>query len=273
MQKVLKIATDLRHTPCARLKSFRFLATSIPIIPGAIQAIGFWWPTEAEWEYACRAGTATDFYWGKNFVAYPATPADSSEIDLNAIWSHNAWDFHAKHPNFGTHPVASKKPNAFRLYDMSGNVFEWVHDWYSEYSSAEQTDPTGSSEATYRFVRGGSWGNGADFLRSSNRRFASPDYYIYFCGFQTVLSVKPTRISESAKETVSWCHLYQNYPNPFNPSTTIQFYLPMASKVSLAISNFDSYTGSGRNFYLYDDLTSGKFKMMPWDLNESFGAY
>ena len=156
---------------------------------------------------------------------------------------------------------------------MSGNVFEWIHDWYSEYSSAEQTDPTGSSEATYRFVRGGSWGNGADFLRSSNRRFASPDYYIYFCGFQTVLSVKPTRISESAKETVSWCHLYQNYPNPFNPSTTIQFYLPMASKVSLAISNFDSYTGSGRNFYLYDDLTSGKFKMMPWDLNESFGAY
>jgi formylglycine-generating enzyme required for sulfatase activity len=93
--------------------------------------------TEAEWEFACRAGTTTARYG-----------------ELNAIaWYYQNWT------NYGTQPVAGKLPNAFGLYDTLGNVWEWCQDWYGPYSSASVTNPTGPATGTYRLLRGGSWGD------------------------------------------------------------------------------------------------------------------
>jgi len=96
-------------------------------------------PTEAEWEYACRAGTRTRFSFG-----------DSESILGDYAW----WG-----GNSGgkTHPVAQKKPNAWGLYDMVGNVWEWCADWYGTYSSGASTDPQGNIPDGHRVVRGGSW--------------------------------------------------------------------------------------------------------------------
>jgi len=204
-------------------------------------ANGYRLPTEAEWEYACRAGTTTDFYWGKDFDPYPAISEDTTEVNNYAVWCGNSWNFSAESPDFGTHPVATKMPNSFGLYDMSGNVFEWINDWYSDYSSESQVDPTGSETESYHFVRGGSWGNWAIFLRSANRQFSSPDYYLYFCGFRTVLPIKSTDVGVGSGELLpdlpEQFVLLQNYPNPFNPATTIQFSLPKTATVTLTVYN------------------------------------
>ena len=109
---------------------------------------GYRLPTEAEWEYACRAGTTTDYYWGRNYP--PTTSADTLAIDSNAVWYHNSPD--------STQPVATKKPNAWGLYDMSGNLWEWCNDWYGSYSATSQTNPTGPTSGSTRVLRGGSWG-------------------------------------------------------------------------------------------------------------------
>ena len=140
--------------------------------------------------------------------------------------------------DYGSHPVATKKPNAYGIYDMSGNLFEWINDWYSDYTADSQADPTGQTEETWHFVRGGSWGNYASYLRSSNREFSSPDYYMYFVGFRVVLPFQSvTGIEENNSITPLHFKLDQNYPNPFNPVTSIQFSLPTAASVSLTIYN------------------------------------
>ena len=108
---------------------------------------GYRLPTEAEYEYANRAGTTTDYYWGKNYP--PTMTADTLAIDSNAVWYYNS-------PN-STQLVAGKKPNAWGLYDMSGNVWEWCNDWYGNYSATSQTNPTGATTGSYRVLRGGSW--------------------------------------------------------------------------------------------------------------------
>ncbi len=106
---------------------------------------GYRLPTEAEYEYADRAGTTTDYYWDRNYP--PTTTADTLAIDSNAVWAYNS-------PN-GTQPVATKPPNAYGLYDMSGNLWEWCNDWLGGYSSSNQTNPTGPSVGSYRVQRGG----------------------------------------------------------------------------------------------------------------------
>ncbi len=112
-------------------------------------------PTEAQWEYACRAGTATKYYWGE-------------AMDGAYAWY---WD------NSGskTHPVGTKLPNAWGLYDMSGNVWEWCRDWYG--TLAYGTDPEGSASGLYRVTRGGSWSNIAVCCASSLRDYGyDPSY-------------------------------------------------------------------------------------------------
>ncbi len=148
---------------------------------------GYRLPTEAEWEFACRGGSSSDFFWGKDHDEYPVTPADTAEISNFAIWAGNSYHLGSDSLAYGTQPVGTKQPNGYGLYDIVGNLYEWVHDWNGDYSSDTTTDPTGPDSGMYHFLRGGSWGNDAEHLRSSNRIFAPPDYEFYFTGFRVVL--------------------------------------------------------------------------------------
>ena len=147
---------------------------------------GYRLPTEAEWEYACRAGSATDFYWGQDYDPYPATADDSLEISNCAVWSGNSWDIDAEDPAFGNQICGGKTPNDYGLYDMAGNVYEWCHDLYGAYTADTKTDPSGPETGGWNVVRGGSWGTGAYYLRSANRTFTTPDYQFFFLGFRCV---------------------------------------------------------------------------------------
>ena len=109
-------------------------------------------PTEALWEYACRAGTTTTYYWGDTMDG--------------------AYAWYAENSGRKTHPVGTKKPNAWGLYDMSGNVWEWCRDRYG--TLAYGTDPVGSASDSYRVERGGCWGSRADYCASSYRDFGAP---------------------------------------------------------------------------------------------------
>ena len=125
-------------------------------------------PTEAEREYACRAGTDTPFYWGSspdgryaNFGDLSYSKAHPKDKYINK----SADDGYAY-----TSPAGSFRPNSFGLFDMSGNMYDWCSDWYGDYPSGHVTDPEGPSSGKYRVLRGGSWGNIAGSLRSADRR-------------------------------------------------------------------------------------------------------
>jgi len=127
-------------------------------------------PTEAEWEYAARGGNRrrdTEFA-GSNTIA-----------DI-------AW----YHENGGgkTHPVGQKQANELGLYDMSGNVYEWCHDWYGSYLSGSQTDPAGPVTGQSRVNRGGSWANFSHLCRVALRSAYTPTRPFYNLGFRVVLA-------------------------------------------------------------------------------------
>lgn len=139
---------------------------------------GFRLPTEAEWEYACRAGSITDFYWNQSYAL--TTREDTARVDSHAVWVHNS--------NDQTWPVALKPPNAWGLYDMAGNVRQWCNDINGDYSSTVQTNPMGPNVGFQRVQRGGSY-YGYDnhiHLRSANRHFYSPNVYQDYFGFRVV---------------------------------------------------------------------------------------
>ena len=117
-------------------------------------------PTEAEWEYACRAGTSTRWSFGD----------DESELTHYAWYEDNAWNAGKKYAQ----PVGLKRANPWGLYDMHGNVWEWVNDRHSKYSSSRKVDPLGSTFGPYRVLRGGGFGSYAQDVRSANRNGALP---------------------------------------------------------------------------------------------------
>ena len=134
---------------------------------------GFRLPTEAEWEYACRAGTLTNYYTG-----------DSDNDLLRAGW-------YSDNSNSKTNAVAQKVPNAWGLYDMHGNVCEWCYDWYGNYSSNSVTNPTGASQidSNSRTIRGGGWNYIAVECRSTNRSsYSKPENKLNNLGFRVVRS-------------------------------------------------------------------------------------
>jgi formylglycine-generating enzyme required for sulfatase activity len=124
-------------------------------------------PTEAEWEYACRAGTTTPYAFG-------------TILDANLA---NFGDFYRQ-----TTPVKRYLPNAWGLYDMHGNVWEWTADWHSRryYEQSPEVDPTGPESGEYRVTRGGGWGAGSSRVTSSARGVARPDNQFDCIGFRIV---------------------------------------------------------------------------------------
>ncbi|MBT4497509.1 MAG: formylglycine-generating enzyme family protein [Gemmatimonadetes bacterium] len=119
-------------------------------------------PTEAEWEYAARAGTTTRWSFGD----------DEERAGDYAWYAGNAWN---KGETYA-HPVGTKLPNPWGLHDMHGNVFEWVQDWHGPYAKEDQVDPIGPATGTVRVVRGGAICCYPSHIRSANRGDGSPDY-------------------------------------------------------------------------------------------------
>ena len=145
-------------------------------------------PTEAEWEYACRAGSAGVFGFGKSsrHLHKHANYCELANTDLVPWRNEYHNDGHDR-----TAPVGSYPANAWGLHDMHGNVWEWCGDWYDErgYEGAARADPTGPPAGAERVVRGGSWLNNAANCRSANRGGKPPDQRSYAVGFRVVVEV------------------------------------------------------------------------------------
>ena len=139
-----------------------------------VKAGKFQLPSEAQWEYACRAGTTTCYCFGD----------DESGLDEFAWYSANS--------GRKTHPVGEKRPNSWGLYDMHGNVWEWCADWYGNdyYSKSPEDDPTGPASGACRVHRGGSWRSKANGARSAKRAITTGDSRLDGMGFR--VSLLPT---------------------------------------------------------------------------------
>lgn len=131
-------------------------------------------PTEAEWEYACRAGTNSAFWFG-------------GKNDLNTTKANYSGKWDEFDANGKTVPVRSFAPNPWGLYEMHGNVWEWCADGYAEYPLQAITDPRGAPASAYRVLRGGSWINGGRYCRSAYRDRDAPDRRYYGIGFRFAL--------------------------------------------------------------------------------------
>ena len=127
-------------------------------------------PTEAEWEYAARGGQQSQGY------------KYAGSDNLGRV----AWYYGNR--GAGTHPIGQKQPNELGLYDMSGNVWEWVQDWYDDYPRGAVTDPQGPSSGTSRVRRGGSWRSAARYCRAADRDGYSPGYRSRGLGFRLARS-------------------------------------------------------------------------------------
>ena len=172
-------------------------------------------PTEAEWEYACRAGTTGDTYVGD--LDLKSRDQTKAEILDSIAWyggnSGHAYDLEKsvemtwlkdlqpEEKRGGTRKVAQKAPNAWGLYDMFGNVWEWCQDWYGEYPAEpveRVEDPIGPTEGTTRVFRGGSWIIPARYLRSACRFRSAPGYRNFILGFRLLSSAH--RATESGEQ-------------------------------------------------------------------------
>jgi formylglycine-generating enzyme required for sulfatase activity len=148
---------------------------------GFLSGTGLRLPSEAEWEYACRAGTTTAFH---GFTGYLNGTNDDSLVGNIAWFSGNNGP--SGTPTYGTKAVGQKLANGFGLHDMSGNVWEWVNDRYSAtyYASSPSTNPPGPGSGLNRVLRAGQWFGGSNYLRSSGRDLGTPDLTINTGGFR-----------------------------------------------------------------------------------------
>jgi formylglycine-generating enzyme len=144
-------------------------------------------PTEAEWEYACRAGTNTRYHSGddENSLATVGNISDQSTLKLFPTWT----ALKVSDGNVFPAPVGSYQPNAWGLYDMHGNALEWCEDWYWEYDLRETTDPKGSVISSKKVVRGGSWVDFPLQCRSASRDMYGMNERGISLGFRVLLEV------------------------------------------------------------------------------------
>ncbi len=150
-------------------------------------------PTEAEWEYSCRAGSATTYSFGD----------DASRLSDYAWWGGLVGDGNAKSEHYA-HQVGQKRANAFGLFDTQGNVWEWCSDWYGEnyYATSLSTDPTGPSTGSDRVNRGGGWYSTSQYCRSANRDWFTSSYRSDNLGFRVSSSVmaEPSQVGQAVPD-------------------------------------------------------------------------
>jgi formylglycine-generating enzyme required for sulfatase activity len=140
-------------------------------------------PTEAQWEYACRAGTVTAIYAGSST---PDTLNKIAWYEKNSAEGYRGRRLGPTHS--GPHEVGQKEPNAWGLYDMYGNIWQWCRDWYGPYPDEDTTDPAGPKSGTSRVNRGGSFGSGPNSLRSAARAANPPPEASAYRGLRVALS-------------------------------------------------------------------------------------
>ncbi len=144
-------------------------------------------PTEAEWEYACRAGSTTRRYWGDDLSNELAcTYANVADIQAASHFVYTN-TFPCDDGYAGTAPVGSYQPNDFGMYDMMGNVWEWCEDWFAPYTTNPVVDPVGPSRGYSKLIRGGSWQDSPERVRSGMRSGPPPDRAHPAVGFRIVL--------------------------------------------------------------------------------------
>ena len=141
---------------------------------------GYRLPTEAEWEYAARAGTQTALYTGVN------TQTECNPMDPNL----NLAGWYCGNAGRTTHPVGLKQVNAWGLYDMHGNVYEWGQDWFGDYPAGAAVNPLGPAAGGNRVLRGGSWDDSTEYARAADRRTSTgPDIRNDNFGFRPARSL------------------------------------------------------------------------------------
>jgi formylglycine-generating enzyme required for sulfatase activity len=164
------------EVPASQVPNRPLERVSWEMIQDFLGTTGLRLPTDAEWEYAYRAGTTTAFH---SMPGNPNGTNDDNQLGTIAWFSSNSAD--------QTRPVGQKAGNGFGLHDMSGNVWEWVNDWYGEnyYVSSPPVNPQGPSSGPLRVFRGGSWYDKSDYCRSSRRLSSDPSFdFITFLGFR-----------------------------------------------------------------------------------------
>jgi formylglycine-generating enzyme required for sulfatase activity len=142
---------------------------------------GFDLPTESQWEYACRAGTATALNSGYNLTS---TSSDPRMDEVGRYW-YNGGSAYTQNgdTSVATAKAGTYQPNQWGLYDMHGNVWEWCLDWYGTYPGTV-TDPPGATSGSIRVFRGGGWLGYAFYCRSADRDYFTPDYRNSSLGFR-----------------------------------------------------------------------------------------
>ena len=214
-------------------------------------------PTEAQWEYAAQGGA--------EFI-YATSDGNVNGDGSSAIWNHledNPCRGHVL-------DVRSNQANPYGLYNMGGNVWEWIEDWYSAdfYNSTNgATDPVNMTESGFKIRRGGSWNYHLSMLKSAARakdeQFKGNDHF----GFRVVRNSAETTVIQSEKTIKKSYKLFQNYPNPFNPTTTILYDLSKPVKVELKI--FDLLGHEVRT--LINEIQKTGNQSVIWDGKNNFG--